>query len=63
VLHSIATDPKFSRIKLLQVWNEGVVAGHPEDLVPDGRINASSENLKAYRDGIANPAYVSVYHD
>lgn len=63
VLHSIATDPKFSRIKLLEVWNEGVVPGHPEDLVPDGRINASPENLKAYRDGIANPAYVSVYHD
>jgi Glycosyl hydrolase family 26 len=63
VLHTIATDPKFSRIKLLQVWNEGVVPGHPEDLVPDGRINATPENLKAYRNGIDNPAYVSVYHD
>ena len=63
VLHTIATDPKFSRIKLLQEWNERVVPGHPEDLVPDGRIASSPENLKAYRDGIANPAYVSVYHD
>lgn len=63
VLHTVATDPKFSRIKLLQVWNEGVVPGHPEDLVPDGRINATPKNLKAYRNGIANPVYVSIYHD
>jgi hypothetical protein len=36
VLHSIATDPKFSRIKFLQVWNKGVVSGHLVDLIPDG---------------------------
>jgi hypothetical protein len=62
-LHALATDPRYSRIKLLQVWNEGVVPGHPEDKVPDGRINVTPQNLQAYRQGIANQAYVSTYHD
>ena len=62
-LHALATDPRYSRIKLLQVWNEGVVPGHPEDLVPDGRINVTPQNLQAYRQGIANQVYLSTYHD
>jgi hypothetical protein len=62
-LHILATDPRYSRIKLLQVWNEGVVPGHPEDNVPDGRINVTSQNLQAYRQGISNQVYLSTYHD
>ena len=62
-LHTLATDSRYSRIKLLQVWNEAVVPGHPEDEVPDGRINVTPQNLQAYRQGIANQVYVSAYHD
>ena len=62
-LHALATDPRYSRIKLLQVWNEGVVPGHPEDNVPDGRINVNPQNLQAYRQGIASQVYLSTYHD
>ena len=61
-LHALATDPRYSRIKLLQVWNEGVVPGHPEDNVPDGRINVNPQNLQAYRQGIASQVYLSTYH-
>jgi hypothetical protein len=56
-LRTLATDPLFSRIKLLQVWNEREIPGYPEDKVPDGRINVNLENLQAYRAGIASMAF------
>lgn len=51
----------FPRIKILQLWNEKVIAGHSEDYIPDGRIDVTPENLKAFREGAANPAYRSSY--
>ncbi|HZA08309.1 MAG TPA: Ig-like domain-containing protein, partial [Nitrososphaeraceae archaeon] len=63
-INTLTTIPKeYPRIKLVQVWNEPVVPGHPEDNVPDGRINVTPQNLQAYRQGIANQVYVSTYHD
>ena len=52
---------KYPRIKLLQIWNEHVV-GDPEEPY-DRRINSTPDNLAAYRGGIANPVYVSTYHE
>ena len=52
---------KYPRIKLLQIWNEHVL-GDPEEPF-DRRINSTSDNLAAYRGGIANPTYVSIYHN
>ena len=52
---------KYPRIELLQLWNEKVVKNHPEDNVPDGRIDVTPENLKAYREGISNPVYTTEY--
>jgi beta-mannanase len=51
----------YPNIKMLQIWNEKVIKGHGEDDVPDGRIDVTPENLKAYREGIANPVYSSIY--
>lgn len=50
---------KYPKIELLQIWNETIVKGHNEDKVPDGRIDASFENLMAYREGISNSIYTS----
>ncbi|MGB0029462.1 MAG: glycosyl hydrolase [Nitrososphaeraceae archaeon] len=52
---------KYPRIKLLQVWNEHVIGDPGEPY--DRRINSSPQNLAAYREGIANPAYISTYYD
>ena len=60
-LRAVATDPTYSRIKLLQVWNEHVIGDSEEPY--DRRINSSPQNLAAYRAGIANPVYSSKYND
>ncbi len=52
---------KYPRIKLLQVWNEHVIGDPGEPY--DRRINSSPQNLAAYREGIATPAYISTYYD
>ena len=52
---------QYPRIKLLQIWNEHVIGDESEPY--DRRINSSPQNLASYREGIANPAYVSTYHD
>lgn len=49
--------PKFQRIKIISIWNEGPV----EDI--DRRIEQSPEMLKAYRDGIKDPYYLSSNFD
>lgn len=48
---------KFPKIKLLQYWNEGKDPSHPEDDVPDSRIDKTPEHLTAYRRGIAQSCY------
>jgi beta-mannanase len=44
---------KFPRLKILSIWNEGPAGGK------DRRIEQSPEMLNAYRNGIANPFYLS----
>jgi hypothetical protein len=46
---------KYPRIKLLSYWHEKGSY--------DRRINKSPQNLAAYKQGIANPVYVSKYYD
>lgn len=55
---SAVLDPKYARIRLMQVWHEKLC--DPSDpYPPDGRINANAANLKAYQTGIANPHFTS----
>lgn len=49
--------PKFQRIKIISIWNEGPVEGI------DRRIEKSPEMLKAYRDGIMDSYYLSSNFD
>lgn len=57
-LSTVATDPKYSRIRLMQVWHEKLC--DPSDpYPPDGRINSNAANLAAYQSGIANPKFTS----
>ncbi len=51
-LDSLAQN-KFPRLKILSIWNEGPAGGK------DRRIEQSPEMLNAYRDGVANPFYLS----
>lgn len=44
---------KFPKIRILSIWNEGPAGGK------DRRIEQSPQMLSAYRDGIANPFYLS----
>jgi hypothetical protein len=46
---------KYSRIKILSLWNEGPAGGI------DRRINKSPEMLDAYRNGISSPYYLSSF--
>lgn len=50
-------NPKFQRIKILSIWNEGPVEGI------DRRIEQSPQMLNAYREGIKDPFYLSKNFD
>jgi hypothetical protein len=52
---------KYPKIHMLQLWNEKVIKGHGEDKIPDGRIDVTPENQKAYQEGIASDVYKNEY--
>jgi beta-mannanase len=55
---------KYPRIKMIQLWNEKVIKGHGEDKIPDGRIDVTPENQKAYQEGVKDKnIYLDKYTD
>jgi beta-mannanase len=53
----------YPKIKMLQLWGEKVIKSHKEDDVPDSTFGNNPEFLKAYQQGVKNPAYMDKYTD